>query len=381
MEGGVGAFTAELGKALHALGHTIWIYTSNRAKPIDRPISANELRDGLDIGYATLLPRARHWRWGDIDRLADYALRYDWQVINIQYQAAAYNMRWPAIHFAPHRLRGLAKTVVTFHDLRVPFLFPKAGALRTWVVRQLAQRADGVICTNSADFSQALIWQPHLRQIPIGSNVTAHPVSNAQRDDVRQQLGLRESDTLLGYFGFLNPSKGADDLLAALAQLPPHVHLLFLGGQAGASDPTTNNQFAQQLHAFIAQHALAPRVHWSGFLPDPALSAHFSACDIVVLPYKDGVSLRRGTLMAAIAHGCPIITTTPPSAEPDLPLDTFFLVPPSDPAALASAVSQLQHDFILRADLGAQAHRLTQRFRWDKIAQQSAEFYATLATQ
>ena len=41
--------------------------------------------------------------------------------------------------------------VVTFHDLRVPYLFPKAGRLRPAAVTHLARAAAGVIATDPAD--------------------------------------------------------------------------------------------------------------------------------------------------------------------------------------------------------------------------------------
>ena len=45
--------------------------------------------------------------------------------MNIQYQTAAYGMS-PFIHFLPDALRPIP-VVTTFHDLRFPYLFPKAG--------------------------------------------------------------------------------------------------------------------------------------------------------------------------------------------------------------------------------------------------------------
>jgi hypothetical protein len=73
-------------------------------------------------------------------------------VVNIQYQPAAYNMNSAAINFLPWRLKNVVKTAVTFHDLRVPYLFPKAGRLRQTAVNFLARSADGVIATNPADY-------------------------------------------------------------------------------------------------------------------------------------------------------------------------------------------------------------------------------------
>jgi hypothetical protein len=66
---------------------------------------------------------------------------------------------------------------VTFHDLRVPYLFPKAGPLRRWIVYHLARSAEGVIATNDEDFHRLLTEaRPRrLALIPIGSNIPCAP--------------------------------------------------------------------------------------------------------------------------------------------------------------------------------------------------------------
>ena len=62
----------------------------------------------------------------------------------------------------------------------------------------------------------------------------------------------------------------------------------------------------------------------------------------MALPYVDGASLRRGSLLAAIAHGKAIVTT-----EPRYPIeglrheDSVLYVPPNDPQSLADAVKRL----------------------------------------
>src|SRR5574337_1193637 len=63
-------------------------------------------------------------------------LTRDQPVVHIQYQAAAYGMTAP-IHLLPQYLRWrkpARRVLVTLHDLKVPYLFPKAGALRRHAV-------------------------------------------------------------------------------------------------------------------------------------------------------------------------------------------------------------------------------------------------------
>jgi len=273
-------------------------------------------------------------------------------------------------------------TVVTFHDLRVPYLFPKAGRLRRLAVEFMARQAAGVIVTNRQDFKQlrALgIGEEGLVEIPIGSNIRAQASSPEEVLVARRQLGVRPVDCLLGYFGFLNESKGADTAVRALARLDGNFHLVFVGGRTGASDSANNQAFLERLDAMITDLGLEARVHWTGFLSNEEVSLHLNAADLMVLPYRDGISLRRGTLMAALAHGRPILSTEP--AEPTPPLahgDNVWLVPRDDEVALAEAIRHLGARPDLRERLGRGAAAIAPHFTWERIASRTAEFYRRL---
>lgn len=381
MQGGVGAFTQELALALAAAGHQVFVITDRRARLATERPRWQDLGAPISHPFGSLYPVVHKWRWSALTQITDLALRYELDVVNVQYQAAAYNMRVPAINFLPWRLKGVTKTAVTFHDLRVPYLFPKAGRLRQWVVHFMARQAHGVIVTNPADaqtLQQVGIPPAQLRQIPIGSNIPTYTPTAAERTAVRQQWGLSPEDCLLGYFGFLNASKGADTLIDALAGLDGRFHLAFIGGQTGSSDPT-NQPFLAALQQQIATYGLTNRVHWTGFLPDAQVSTYLHAADLLVMPYRDGVSLRRGTLMAALAHGRPLITTPPTLPTPELvPGQTVYITPAADTPALIQAIHTVASDATLRTCLSQGAAQVAASFTWDKIAAQTATFFTDL---
>lgn len=383
MEGGVGAFTDQLARALSALDHDVHIITSTKARPAGSPKELSGLREPLELGYARVHPRIHRWRWPSLSVIADLAIRYELDIVNLQYQAAAFNMNSPAISYLPWRLKGVAPTVVTYHDLRVPYLFPKAGRLRELAVRGLARRAAGCIATNAADLRQLRQWDVSpLRQIPIGSNIDAYVPNHVEIAEVRDGLGLSAGDVLLGYFGFLNETKGADALIDALARLDDRYHLVFIGGQTGDSDPDNNQSFLTQLRRRIDEIGLGRRVHWTGYLSSVRVSAHLVAADMMVMPYRDGVSLRRGTLMAVLAHGRPLITTAPAESSSEFcHQDNMWLVPPDDPAALVTSVQALAADPVTLRRLGEGARALAQGYGWDAIAEQTAAFYTEILSQ
>jgi glycosyltransferase involved in cell wall biosynthesis len=383
MEGGVGAFTQELAKALAQLGHDVHIITSRQARPAIAERKISDLLQPVELGFARLYPVVRHWRWPSLAAVADVALRYELDVVNIQYQAAAFHMRSPAPNFLPWRLKGMVKTAVTFHDLRTPYLFPKAGQLRHKIIQLMARQAHGCIVTNEADYHSLVSSLPKqsdsVSKIPIGSNITTYKPTSEETAVIRQTLNLQEGDCLLGYFGFLNDSKGADTLLQVLAQLASHVHLVFIGGQTGSSDGDNNATFLDGLKQLVADLGLEQRVHWTGFVPDQQVSTYLHTADLIVMPYRDGVSLRRGTLMAVLAHGRPLITTQPATPTPELVHgQNCWLVPANDEGALAPAIEQLLAEPARRQSLGQNAAHLADLFTWDKIAVQTAAFYQQL---
>lgn len=390
MQGGVGAFTQELGQALAQQGHEIHIITSAAARPEQKrqPIDGlwglvehmEARQDPFNLPFAKLHPQTKRWWWGDVRTVAEITARYAFDVVNIQYQPAAYNMNSPAVQFLPWRLKGLTTPVVTFHDLRVPYLFPKAGWVRQWVVQFMARQMGGGIATNPADLANLSQQTTRpVREIPIGSNIHVYQPNPIELQEVRDSFKLQPDDVLLGYFGFLNESKGADILLKALAQLGKKYHLVFIGGRTGSSDPTNNQIFWTQLDQLIRAYHLEKRVFWTGYISDVRVSTHLQAVDLMVMPYKDGVSLRRGTLMAALAHGRPLLTTQPAHPVSEIVHgENSWLVPVNDVEAVSAGVKFLMQQPELRQKLGQGGAEIAQQFSWEKIAQKTAAFFEEL---
>ena len=367
MTGGVGAYTQALGQALVALGVQVSVFTAIGAGP------------ARTDGGVTIYPRVKRWRRKAMRQAAALAQEIGADWIHVQYQTAAFRMN-PNINWASAtwQQQGLS-TAWTYHDLRYPYLFPKAGdTLRVMINLLPVKVCDLLIFTNEPDRDLVSLERSDAVAIPIGSNIAALPFTGEQREARRQLRGYGPTDLVVGYFGFLNRSKGGLTLLHtlhALAKSGSPTRLLMIGDRVGASDPT-NFAYLQEVEALARTLGVADQIQWTGFQPDAEVSADLAACDVILLPYTDGASLRRGSLMAALAQGCPIVTTTPQVPVPEL-VDGQDLcyVPANDAQAAAQAIRRLAANPALAAKLGDHARQASTQFTWESIARQHLDLY------
>ncbi|NWF78843.1 MAG: glycosyltransferase family 4 protein [Chloroflexi bacterium] len=369
--GGVGDYTACLATALYARGHSVSVLTIQQGRLCCYQAAAPS---GPAPAVALSgLPRSLDWShraWPAVIAALD-CLRPHW--LHIQYQTGAYAMQ-PGINLLPWRLRALPgrpRLAVTFHDLLVPYLFPRAGPLRRWVNHRLARDADALVVTNEADAARLQQFSPRL--IPIGSNIPVSPPADFARDAWRVRLGATPGELLVAYFGLLAPNKGVDLLLAALADLALPWRLVIVGGGATAPQDVAH---ATAIRALATQLGLTERIVATGHLAPAEVSACLLAADLAVLPFRDGASFRRGSLLAALAHGCPVVTTTPADGATLAALQpAAALVPPGDAPALARALATLGADGEARARYAAAGRTLAERFAWPAIAAQHEQCY------
>jgi glycosyltransferase involved in cell wall biosynthesis len=150
---------------------------------------------------------------------------------------------------------------------------------------------------------------------------------------------------------------------------------LLIGGRTGSSDPT-NAEYAAQVENLIDSLGVKDQVITTGYLEPREVSRALLVCDVMLLPYVDGASLRRGSLLAAIAHGRAIVTT-----EPRYPIggltneESILYVRSNDPAALAATVQRVLMDESLRARLQANVSEAAKLYTWDRIAAQTIEVF------
>jgi glycosyltransferase involved in cell wall biosynthesis len=195
-----------------------------------------------------------------------------------------------------------------------------------------------------------------VHHLPVGSNL---PDRRGEREPTRDRLGIGEKELAVAALGRDHPSWLREYVVGAANSIAAAGHpvvLLCLGAEAPRLDGLDDGV----------------RLHAPGFLAADELAAHLAAADLFLVPLIDGVSTRRGALMAALQHGLPVVGTSGRLTDPVLRRSTgaLRLTEVGDPHAFARAAAGLAASTEDRASAAAQARRMYERsFDWPVIAE------------
>jgi glycosyltransferase involved in cell wall biosynthesis len=188
--------------------------------------------------------------------------------------------------------------------------------------------------------------------IPVPSNVPdradAKRVAELRRDLIRRG---KQQRVLVGHFGTYGRFHMG---------LMPHVVARILD-EAGDRTMVLVGRGGEALRDFIVAERpeLLERIVATGGLAPEDVAMHLAACDVLVQPYDDGASTRRGSLMAGVALGKPTIANRGPSTEELWSAErAIHLTDSYAPHALAGGVTKLLADAALRERLAESARRL-----------------------
>ena len=111
--------------------------------------------------------------------------------------------------------------------------------------------------------------------------VSHNPIEFAQRhvpdpNGLRSELGIGESDRILGIFGRVHPRKGFEIVIPALARCSERLHLAVFGADEA--------NYGARLQELARGHGVAERVHFMGQHDGAALARAYASVDLTVLP-------------------------------------------------------------------------------------------------
>ncbi len=391
--GGMNVYVRDLGRELSRRGIAVDVYTrsqnpaiaritslADRARVIhvkagpERPYSKTRVYNHLDEFVEGVLEQVRH-----------DGIRYD--LIYSHYWlsglvAEALRQRW-GIPFVQmfHTLAEMKNRVARTPQEREPELRREKEA---YIMRS-ADRLVAATVNEQQDMVEAYGADPRkIAVIPPG--VDLNRFKPLDRAEARQFLGLPPDHRMILFVGRIQPLKGIDILIRALAvakqrepKLLGDVCLCLIGG-----DPNPDSEVEQaeleRIQKLEAELDLGDLVTRLGAKDQDTLVYYYSAAEMVVMP-----SLYESFGMVALeamACGTPVIASDVGGLSLNIE-DGYngYLVPGQNPQALAEKIILLLRYPILREQLAEQARTWVTRFSWPNIADELLELFHQLTGQ
>jgi D-inositol-3-phosphate glycosyltransferase len=251
--------------------------------------------------------------------------------------------------------------------------------------REVLKIADRIIAATLAEKSQLhFLYQTSERRIevvPPGVDTSRfYPIP---QDEARESIGVPVNDRVILFVGRIEPLKGLDTLLRALALLresgvqcrAPH-YLIVVGGDPSASGENLTAEMAR-LQALCKELGLDELVLFLGKRAQDTLPYYYSSADVLVMPsHYESFGM---VALEAMACGTPVVASQVGGLA-FLVQDgvTGYVVPNGDPAALSERLTRLLTDDQLRACLGSQAADYARQYSWENIVDQLLVVYNKL---
>ena len=287
---GIGDYTWWLSKTLVEQGHAVTVFTSRGPEREPAPgVDVHPFFDPLDS--RTLAPLPKLLEGGG----------FDWLIV--QYNPFSFGKRGycPGLIKALNTMKrrsGCPKIAIMFHETMVPRWPWRFAVMRMWQYRQFKQLCR--LCDQAFASTERYLKQVKLigsavpaKQLAVGSNV---PTSKLSKAKARKRLDIPEEAIVLGVFGSAHMSRLIDWIgraVRAAYEADNRVKVLYVGADGGKFEP----QFPKMPFRDM------------GALPMDEVSASLRAMDLLIAPFIDGASTRRGSLIAGLMNGITVLST------------------------------------------------------------------------
>jgi D-inositol-3-phosphate glycosyltransferase len=321
-------------------------------------------------------------------------------VEGIQHFAAEKNIHYDLIH-SHYWLSGIAAGSLK-ESWKVPVIqmFHTLGLMKNRIARSpeewegeyridgekmVVQMADRIVAATLAEDQQLQSLYHANRSkitiIPPGVDTSRfYPIP---ADEAKNVVGVPPQDCMVLFVGRIEPLKGVDTLIRAMALLrqqditaPCPVYLSIIGGDPDVSPEqmTTEMKRLQELSRDLEVNNL---VIFLGKRSQDTLAYFYSAAEVLVMPsHYESFGM---VALEAMACGTPVIASQV-GGLPFLVQDglTGYVIPEGDPQALCDRLRHLLSEPELRSQLGEQAAAYAQQYAWEKISAQVIKVYQGL---
>jgi D-inositol-3-phosphate glycosyltransferase len=237
--------------------------------------------------------------------------------------------------------------------------------------------AIAVSCTEEERQFRRLYGDPAGRIEIIAPAVEHAFFAPGDRGGARNALELPIDSPVLLFVGRIQPLKGPDVAVRALAALNrPDALLLIVGGASGSD----GDHEMQRLQELIAELGVEGQVRFVDPQPHHILSTYYRAADAVVVPSRsESFGL---VALEASACGIPVVASAVGGL---LTLvdhgDTGFLVPDRDPELFAGYLSEIIDHPDRAAAMGRRAALRASRYTWGFAAARLRRMYTDLTVR
>jgi len=344
-------------------GVNVIAITAGPAAPVDKnalfdllpEFAANMALYSLREGVRYDVVHAHYWLSGWVGHLVK---RY-WDTPLVQ-----------MFHTTAHMKNAVAGTVHQETDLR--------GKIE----RQLLTLSDSIIAANP-DERADLVWRmgtPNEKVCTIPPGVDLDLFHPHDRAAAREMLGLSAEEPVILFCGRVDPIKGIETLVEAVALLSDRhaipATVVFIGGDLDETGQPTGplTEVVRQTEAL----GIREQFRFIGSQPQNLLPVLYSAADLVAVPSRyESFGL---VAVEALASGTPVVASRVGGLKFTVDEDVSgLLVPWGDAPAFADAFARILGDPLYRAQLAAQARPSVERFSWPSVAASIAHVYARLA--
>jgi glycosyltransferase involved in cell wall biosynthesis len=338
------------------------------AREAELPPEAQVRSAGLRRSPAAAISQARSRRAGDVLRLARMVRRESLDV----FLAPAVDTWFP--------VRGVP-VVLGVHDATAAELpelvLPSARARLLWRLKERdALRTAHRMFTPSESARAAIAGRlgvpaGRLTVIRWAADPAFTPPSEDAVARAAERVGLGAGEPYLVYAAGINPHKGLDTLLAALAGLAPRPRLVVAGAATYVSA-------LEELRRRVADLGLERDVLLPGFLPDAELAALYGGAVAAVVPSRaEGFGLP--AVEAAACGAATVLSDIGPHRETLAAHALRF--PPGDARVLRAQLARLLADPGLRRRLAEAGRQAVSALSWDVAARRLRELLLDAAGQ
>jgi len=259
------------------------------------------------------------------------------------------------------------------------------GGYRLEGERKVIQQADRIIAATPAELAQLQwLYQADVRRIVvIPPGVDPHRFYPIPQDEAKEFIGVPPCGRMLLFVGRIEPLKGMDVLINAIALMRQRgvlernpFCLAVIGGEPDA-DPEKMSAEMARIQALCAQFGLQDLIVFLGKRSQDTLPYYYSAAEAVVVPsHYESFGM---VALEALACGTPVVASQVGGLA-YLVQDglTGYTVPVDEPEILADRLENLLGDADLRARMGQQAVIAASDYAWERIASRLLAVYAEL---